>query len=391
MTKEAYFELFDRGVDRRNTGCVKWDGLEKIFGRADAMPLWVADMDFASPREVTDEIVERARHGVFGYPADGPQDAQAVCDWMRTRHGLSIAPENVLASPGVVDSLSFALNAFTEEGDLVAIQPPVYGPFERSVKNTGRRLYKNCLRQTENGWEMDLDNLEAGLKQGVKLLLLCSPHNPIGRIWTRGELEAVSALCKRYGARIVSDEIHADFELPGHRHTPMLSVDPDAVSFVSATKTFNLAGLRNSSMLFGNAADKEKMQAFLTRMGLGEINLFGKLAQTAAYRYGAPWLDALLEYLDGTRQAVEALASEKMPRVKVTRLEGTYLMWLDMREYGLEQEALEKKMVQEASAAFSGGMSFCEEGRGFLRMNIATPRANVLGALTRVADVLAKI
>ena len=391
MTKEEYFALFDQGVNRENTGCCKWDGRQAVFGRADATPLWVADMDFASPAEVTDALVARARHGVVGYPDDDPAIAQTVCDWMKARHGLSIAPEQTLPSPGVVDSLSFAINAFTDPGDLVAIQPPVYGPFERSVKNTGRRLYKNCLRQTENGWEMDLENLEVGLRRGVKMLLLCSPHNPVGRVWTRGELQAAGDLCERYGARVVSDEIHADFEMPGFRHTPMLCVHPNAVSFVSATKTFNLAGMRSSTMLFGNAADREKMQAFLTRMGLGEINLFGKLAQTAAYAHGAPWLDALLEYLDGTRSAVEALIAEKMPRVKVSRLEGTYLMWLDMRDYGLEQKELERKMVFEAGAAFSGGMSFCEEGRGFLRMNIATPRANVLGALARAADVLAKI
>ena len=317
MTKEEYFALFDQGVNRENTGCCKWDGRQAVFGRADATPLWVADMDFASPAEVTDALVARARHGVFGYPDDDPAIAQTVCDWMKARHGLSIAPEQTLPSPGVVDSLSFAINAFTDPGDLVAIQPPVYGPFERSVKNTGRRLYKNCLRQTENGWEMDLENLEVGLRRGVKMLLLCSPHNPVGRVWTRGELQAAGDLCERYGARVVSDEIHADFEMPGFRHTPMLCVHPNAVSFVSATKTFNLAGMRSSTMLFGNAADREKMQAFLTRMGLGEINLFGKLAQTAAYAHGAPWLDALLEYLDGTRSAVEALIAEKMPRVKV--------------------------------------------------------------------------
>ena len=258
------------------------------------------------------------------------------------------------------------------------------------MKNTGRRLYKNCLRQTENGWEMDLENLEVGLRRGVKMLLLCSPHNPVGRVWTRGELQAAGDLCERYGARVVSDEIHADFEMPGFRHTPMLCVHPNAVSFVSATKTFNLAGMRSSTMLFGNAADREKMQAFLTRMGLGEINLFGKLAQTAAYAHGAPWLDALLEYLDGTRSAVEALIAEKMPRVKVSRLEGTYLMWLDLRAYGLTQAEIRHKLVFEAAAALNDGTAFGAEGEGFARMNIAAPRASVLAALERIADAFEK-
>lgn len=388
MKKEEYFALFDRGVDRRNTGCVKWDGLGHVFGKDDLIAMWVADMDFASPQPVRDALVARAQQGVYGYPDDDPENLQAICDWMKQRHALEISPERVISSPGVVDSLSFAISAFTEENDMVAIQPPVYGPFEKSVLNTGRRLYKNPLKETADGWRMDLENLEEGLKQGVKMLLLCSPHNPVGRIWKEEELRALCALCGRYGARIVSDEIHADFELPGHRHTPLLKIADNVICLISSTKTFNLAGLRNSSMLFGSAEDKEKMAAYLKKTGVGHENIFGVLAQTTAYREGAEWLDALLEYLDGTRAAVEAFAAEKLPRVKVTKLEGTYLMWLDLRDYGLSQQELEKLMVEKAGVGFSSGASFCEEGTGFMRMNIATPRARVMEVMERLAAAL---
>ena len=390
MTKEEYFSLFDRGVDRKNTGCVKWDALRETYGREDITPLWVADMDFPSPEEVTDALVARAQEGVFGYPMEAPALKEAVCDWMRKRHGLTIAPERVLSSAGVVDSLALAVNAFTQPGDLVAIQPPVYGPFGKCVENAGRRVYHNALRQTETGWQMDLDNLEAGLRQGVKLLLLCSPHNPVGRVWTKEELRQVSALCAQYGAKIVTDEIHADFEMPGYRHTPMLTIDPNAVALVSSTKTFNLAGLRNSSILFGNARDQEKMERFMRGVGIGEINVFGMIAQTTAYRCGEAWLDALLQYLDGTRTLVEKTIAERMPRARVSRLEGTYLMWLDLRAYGLTQAEIRQKLVFEAAAALNDGTAFGAEGEGFARMNIAAPRASVLAALERIADAFEK-
>ena len=390
MTKEAYFALFDRGVNRRNTGCVKWDALRETYGREDITPLWVADMDLPSPEEVTDALVARAQEGVFGYPMEDPALKEAVCDWMRKRHGLTIAPERVLSSAGVVDSLALAVNAFTQPGELVAIQPPVYGPFGKCVENAGRRVYHNALRQTETGWQMDLDNLEAGLKQGVKLLLLCSPHNPVGRVWTKEELRQVSALCAQYGAKIVTDEIHADFEMPGYRHTPMLTIDPNAVALVSSTKTFNLAGLRNSSILFGNARDQEKMERFMRGAGIGEINVFGMIAQTTAYRCGEAWLDALLQYLDGTRALVEKTIAERMPRARVSRLEGTYLMWLDLRAYGLTQAEIRRKLVFEAAAALNDGTAFGAEGEGFARMNIAAPRASVLAALERIADAFEK-
>ncbi|MBO2516190.1 MAG: hypothetical protein CW338_02795 [Clostridiales bacterium] len=383
--------MFDEDVRRAGTNCVKWDGREKIFGREDAIPLWVADMDFRSPGCVKRALLERVEHGVFGYPFDMTGAKQIVCEWEKKRHGLNIENEMVLFSPGVVDSLYFAVQAFSEKGDSVALQPPVYGPFLHAIEDTGRKPFFNPLKLSGGKWRMDLNQLEDGLKQGVKLLLLCSPHNPVGRIWTREELTEVSALCRRYGCRIVTDEIHADFELPGNRHIPMLNIDPEAICFVSSTKTFNLAGLRCSSMLFGKGEDRDTMDRLMNSIGIGEINILGVLAQSTAYAEGAPWLDELLLYLDETRRTVEIEMAEKMPSVGVSRLEGTYLMWLDMKCFGMSQRELEEFIVKEAGVALSSGTSFCPHGEGFMRMNIATPRKNVLIAIDRMSVAFKKI
>ena len=383
--------IFDEGADRCGTNCVKWDGREKLFGRADAIPLWVADMDFQSPSCVKQALLERVQHGVFGYPFDMTEAKQIVCDWELKRHGLKIGNDMVLLSPGVVDSLYFAVQLFSEKGDSVAIQPPVYGPFLHAIEDTGRKPFFNPLKRINGRWEMDLNGLEDGLKSGVKLLLLCSPHNPVGRIWSGEELTALSALCKQYGCRIVTDEIHADFELPGHKHIPMLNIDPEAICFVSSTKTFNLAGLRCSSMLFGKKEDRDAMEKFMTSIGIGEINIMGVLAQSTAYREGEHWLDELLSYLDETRKTVEAEFAAKLPSVGVTHLEGTYLMWLDMKSFGMKQDELMRFIVKEAGVALSDGINFCHHGEGFMRMNIATPRKNVVNAIENMSKAFGRI
>ena len=376
--------FFDVGAVRENTNSVKWDGRERIFGRKDVLPLWVADMDFFSPGCVREALTAEAEKGLWGYADSFDEAKEAVCAWEKKRHGVTADCSQVLLSPGVVDSLGFSVNAFTKSGDKVAIMPPVYGPFLHVVENSGRIPYFAPLRNTRDGWRMDADCLEDGLRQGVKLLLLCSPHNPVGRIWTEAELKDVFSLCDRYGCRVVTDEIHADFEMPGHRHISSMLISENAVSLVSATKTFNLAGLRCSSMLFANKKDRETMQRFLDSVGIGEVSTMGAAAQTAAYRGGEEWLNALLAYLDGTRQAAEAYVSENMPAFSFSKLEGTYLMWLDMRKAGLSQDRLEKKILEQAGVALSSGSSFCPHGEGYMRVNIATPRVNVMKALENI-------
>ena len=379
---------FDLGVNREGSFCLKWDERKAVFGRADVIPLWVADMDFAAPQPVIDALVERARHGAFGYSGHDPRDVDAVVNWMKNRHGVEVAREAVLFSPGVVDSLRVAVAAVAKPGESVVVQTPVYGPFYSVVKDAGCVIRRNPLIHTEAGWQMDFDDLEAAFKEGARAIILCNPHNPIGRVWRREELEKVSELAVRYGAALIADEIHADLELPGHKNTSVIAVNPDAMAFIAATKTFNLAALRQSSALIPNPDRRKAFQDEMSRRGINGLNLMGAVAQRAAYEGGEPWLNELLTYLDGTRQAVEKYLAERLPMLSVSPLMGTYLMWLDMRALNMEQEALEKFLVEKAGLGLSSGVFFGEEGRGFMRMNIATPRHNVEKALEQLEAAL---
>ena len=378
-----YEELFEKGVDRRGTSCVKWDTRETAFHNPDAIPLSVADMDFHVPPEIVDAIVERARHGVFGYTVDLPGEKQAVADWMKTRHGVDVRPEWILFSPGVVNSIRVALGALTHPGDSVIIQPPVYGPFAASVLGCGCKVRKNCLKKTESGWEMDYDDLEKAFAEGAKVLLLCSPHNPVGRVWRAEELERVVSLARRYGAQLIADEIHADLEMPGFRHTSLLSLDPDAIVFVSATKTFNLAALSQSSVLIANESLRERFARRAVSTGAGSTNLFGRIAQMTAYQKGARWLDELLTYLAGNRDFVEDFLAKNLPQIGASHPEGTYLMWLDLRALGMPHAEM-VAFCHRNGLGVVDGKAFGEEGEGFVRVNLATPRANLAEALNRL-------
>lgn len=381
-------QLFEQGVCRENTGCVKWDRRENVFGKADVIPMWIADMDFAAPACVTDAIIARTNQGAFGYCSEDPADKQAVIDWMKTRHGVELAADDILFSPGVIDSMVTAIGALGAEGDSIAMFTPVYGPFYGSTKKNNM-VIKGCpMIQDGSRWSMDLNALEEIFKEGTKLLLLCNPHNPVGRIWTRDELEALVKLTRKYGVTIISDEIHADLEMPGYKNTSILNIDPDAIVLISATKTFNLAALKHSSVLIKNEEIREKVKAEFARRGNGGINMFGRLAQTAAYQGGAEWLDALLEYIADTRDAAVEFLKKELPQVQVAELQGTYLMWLDFRYLGMEHEALKKLMIEKAGVGFSSGTDFGELGQGFMRMNIATPRKNVMQALKQLKEAL---
>lgn len=385
-----FFEAFEAGIDRRGTFCEKWDFSEEIFGRADVVPMWVADMDFASPECVQRAIMERASHGAYGYTDfDGPM-MEAVAGWMKARHGFDMNPEWGLYSSGVVDSMLFALKAVTRPGDRVIVQPPVYGPFYRMTRLAECELMRNPLVEAEGGWRMNLDELEAQLKAGAKAVMLCSPHNPVGRVWTRQELQDFMNLLNRYGAALIADEIHSDFALPGHPHTCSQTLDgaERAILLVSGTKTFNLAGLRTSTMIVRDGTLRARVKDIMRKMGADSPNIFGAVAQTAAYRDGAPWLDALIEYLDGNRQLAEAYFRENAPAIVPSRMEGTYLMWLDCRKLGLPQRALERLFVEKAGVGLSSGTDFGDEGAGFMRVNLAAPRSRVQEALRRIGEAV---
>lgn len=387
---EQLFKIFDEGAQREGTECEKWDSRKEVFGRADVIPLWVADMDFPSPAAVKEALVERAQQGVYGYTQSLPRNRQAVANWMKKRHGAEVQTDWILSSPGVVDSLREALKIFTKPGDGVVVQPPVYGPFFRVTEQVGCRILRNRLINTDEGWRMDFEDLERHFAAGAKAMLLCSPHNPTGRVWTKEELQKVVELCNRYNVALVCDEIHADFEMPGNHHTSMITLEgaQRAVVCVSATKTFNLAGLRNSSILIRDERVREDMKKQLELDGLAGENLFGMIAQRAAYEQGEEWLDGLIEYLDGNMRYVESFIKEHIPEIKLHRPQGTYLMWLDMRALNMKQEDLGRFMVEKAGIGLSGGTGFGEEGAGFMRLNAAIPRRYLVRAMEQMERAL---
>lgn len=387
---EQLFKIFDEGAQREGTECEKWDSRKEVFGRADVIPLWVADMDFPSPAAVKEALVERAQQGVYGYTQSLPRNRQAVANWMKKRHGADVQTDWILSSPGVVDSLREALKIFTKPGDGVVVQPPVYGPFFRVTEQVGCRILRNRLINTDEGWRMDFEDLERHFAAGAKAMLLCSPHNPTGRVWTKEELQKVVELCNRYNVALVCDEIHADFEMPGNHHTSMITLEgaQRAVVCVSATKTFNLAGLRNSSILIRDEQVREDMKKQLELDGLAGENLFGMIAQRAAYEQGEEWLNGLIEYLDGNMRYVESFIKEHIPEIKLHRPQGTYLMWLDMRALNMKQEDLGRFMVEKAGIGLSGGTGFGEEGAGFMRLNAAIPRRYLVRAMEQLERAL---
>ena len=380
---------FDAGIPRVGTDCEKWDGMVARYGDPGMIPMWVADMDFPSPPAIAQALARVAAQGTWGYTVSGDADAKALCAFWARRHGVTIEPEAVTMGPCVVTGLKLCVRALTQPGDGVLITTPVYGPFYAAIRDNGRRIVSSPLAQDEMGvWRMNLDDMEARLASGeAKAVALCSPHNPCGRAWTREELEAVAGLCRTYGAPLFVDESHADFVFPPRGHVSILSVAPDAVMLCAASKTFNVAGLQQSAIV---CRDEEKRSAIRKEMqaaGVVSGNAFALAATRAAYTDCDAWLDGLVDYLAGNRDAVVEFAKARLPRVRVTPLEATYLMWLDCRALGLEQEEL-LSCLNAAHVFVTDGLFFGEGGRGFIRLNIGCPRAQLERALEQMATVL---
>ena len=381
----------DTPVDRRGTNCEKWDMLGQYFGRDDLLAMWVADMDFRTVPQVRDALVARASHAIYGYTDNSAEERDAEAGWLWRRHGLKVETDWILYSPGVVDSIFFCVSALTGPEDAVLIQPPVYGPFFRPAKLFDRKLVTSPLICGESGWHMDFDDLEAKFARGVRMMILCSPHNPVGRVWTREELQRLVDLAARYGVIIVSDEIHADFTFDGHRQTRILALDGadrNCVMLTSATKSFNLAGLRHSSIIAPNPDLRKAISEALIRAHATSANIFGSIAQTTAYRYGDEWMDAVVEYVGENRDYTVEFLRERLPEIGCAPQEGTYLMWLDFTGLGLSHEDVRSLLVNRARVALNEGLFFGEEGRGWFRMNLATPRANVEKTLENISKAI---
>ncbi len=380
---------FDAGIPRVGTNCEKWDGMAARCGDPEMIPMWVADMDFPSPPAIAQALARVAAQGTWGYTISGEADAKALCAYWARRHGVTIAPEAVTMGPCVVTGLKLCVRALTKPGDGVLITTPVYGPFYAAIRSNGRAVVESPLEQGEDGvWRMNLKDMEAKLASGeAKAVMLCSPHNPCGRAWTREELEGAARLCEAYGAPLVVDEIHADFVLPPREHVSILSVAKDAVMLCAASKTFNVAGLQQSAYVCRNEAIRKAIRDEMNAAGVVSGNAFALAATRAAYTDCDAWLDGLLDYLAGNRDAVAEFAKARMPKVRVTPLEATYLMWLDCRALGLEQEELLSRL-SAAHVCVTDGLFFGEGGRGFIRLNIGCPRAQLERALEQMAAVL---
>ena len=390
MTKQ-----FDQIVNRQGTLSLKYNGLQQTFGRADVQPMWVADMDFAAPDAVTQALKARAQHPIYGYSMAPESLYETLIDWLRVKHGWEVKREWIVLMPGVVPSLSLVVSALTNQDDGVIVQPPVYFPFLSVANNTGRRLLENPLVFTldsfgNSTYEIDFVHFEACAKK-AKILLLCSPHNPVGRVWSKSDLQKLLAISKQHQLIILSDEIHADLVYPDARHHLLgaLDIEQDTViTAVAPSKTFNIPGLGLSALIVPHEAHRKAIQSHLMASGVSVTNPFSLVGFEAAYRHGHEWLSALLEYLYETREMVTAYAKEHLPRVKFVPSQGTYLMWMDCRQLGLSDEALQEFFLEQAKLALSPGAMFGKGGSGFMRMNIGTTQENVLIALEKLKQAL---
>lgn len=368
---------FDQLIDRTHSYSQKVDALQPLFGRAELIPLWVADMDFAAPAAVTDALVARAKHPIYGYTQYPDLFYTVMQDWFSKRHGWTFPREAILMCPGVVPSIHATIMALTEPGDQVIVQSPVYFPFFTAVTDTGRALVLNPLLETDAGYQMNFYQLTQQAAAGAKLLVLCSPHNPVGRVWTKAELTTLLEIAERYALTIISDEIHADLIFEGHHHLPLasLSQQVNIITTVSASKTFNIAGLGLSALIVDDPDSRKKINTVFKSWHVSSDNPFSITATLAAYKHGAPWLDAMLAYVQANRDWVVDFFQQYLPQISITPAQGTYLLWLDCRNLQLNDKQLKQFFIEQAGVAMNPGNMFGDGGSGFMRMNIASQRA----------------
>lgn len=382
---------FDYLIARDNSSCMKYAARLVTFGCADVQPLWVADMDFAAPPAVQLALADRAAHPIYGYTIYPDALYGTLMNWLAQRHGWLVQREWLIFCPGVVPSLHAAIMALSHTGDGVIVQPPVYGPFLNAAEITGRKTVLNPLLLKDGAYRFDLEDLERCAAAGARLLLLCSPHNPVGRVWQVEELQAVLAICQRYAITVVSDEIHADLVYAGHRHIPLATLAGDSVKVITAiapSKTFNIPGLGLSMLIVPEHADRVAITRVFDLLHVSASNPFSIAASVAAYREGGPWLDALLVYLADTYDMVRDYAAHHLPGIRVGVAQGTYLLWLDCRALRLDDAELKRFFVQQAGVGMSPGTAFGVPGSGYMRMNIAAPRVLILQALDKIAVAL---
>lgn len=386
---------FDTVPNRRGTNCFKYDFAREMGMPEDVLPLWVADMDFPTAPAVLERLHALAEHGIFGYT--GVKDAyfSAVHNWYAQRFGWETQRSWLVTTPGVVFAIAIAIRAFTQKGDAILIQQPVYYPFANKVTENDRQLVVNPLVLKNGRYEMDFADMERKIVDyHVKMLLLCSPHNPVGRVWTKEELLRVGEICQKHGVLVVSDEIHADFTYAGHTHRVFASVKSEFADFTitctAPSKTFNLAGLQNSNIFIPNRQLRHAYKKELSACGCGGTNCMGMAACQAAYEAGADWLEQLKQYLAGNLAYIRQFLREKLPDIALIEPEGTYLVWLDLRKLGLTEQQQRQLIVQDAKLWLDTGTLFGQGGEGFERINIACPRTTIEQAMQRMEHAVHK-
>ena len=386
---------FDTYIDRTGTGALKIDALGPRWGRTDLLPLWVADMDFPTPDFILDALRERLAHPILGYTAEPADYRPAIVDWMAAHHDWCIAPEWISFVPGVVKGIAFVLDAFTQPGDKILIQPPVYHLFRLTIERTGRTVVDNPLRMREDGqYEMDFDQL-AAVAEECKVLVLCNPHNPGGRCWDRATLARLAEFCAERKILVVSDEIHADMALFGARHCPFAAISAcaaaNSITLGAPTKTFNLAGVVSSYAIVPDDGLRQRFFDWLQARELNEPTVFAPIATVAAFRHGEKWRCEMLAYVEDNIRFVEAYCREHLPAVRPIRPEASFLVWLDCRELGLAHDDLLDLFVDKARLALNDGEMFGTGGAGFMRLNVGTPRAVLKQAMQRLAAAVAQL
>ena len=375
---------FDEIIDRCGTNCVKWDGAEN----PDVLPMWVADMDFRTAPAIIEALSRRVDHGVFGYTRVPQSYYESITGWFARRHGWNIDNDWIIYTSGVVPALSAIIKALTVPGDKVLIQTPVYNCFFSSIRNNGCEIVESPLVYADNTYSIDFENLERKVSDPkVKAMILCNPHNPAGRVWSRDELIRIGEICIRHDVVVIADEIHCELVMPGYEYTPFASISEEfsrhSVSCVSPSKAFNIAGLQIANIVCADAGRRAKIDRAININEVCDVNPFGVIALQAAYNEGAEWLDQLLEYIHGNYEYMRRFCEEHLPDFPITKLEGTYLVWMDCRKFGMTSAELEKALIQDAKLWLNAGMMYGKDGEGFMRWNIACPRARMIEGLKR--------
>jgi len=382
---------FDKIVKRIQSE--KWDGRKKIFGREDIIPMWVADMDFESPKPVVDAIVKRAEHSVFGYTFRPSSYSESIINWFSKRYNWEINKEWLNYSPGVVPALSFIALSFSHPGDKIIVQSPVYRRFFEVITPNGRQVLNNPLLLKNGRYTIDFDDFEKKASDSKsKLFFLCNPHNPVGRVWSREEIIKLGKICIKNNIIIVSDEIHSDLIYKGYKHVVFASISEEfaqnSITLNSPSKTFNLAGLQTSIVIIPNKKYYKIYDNKISSLKVGRSNVFGLVALEAAYNFGENWLEQLLEYLEGNLKYLTNFIKEKVPKIKVIKPEGTYLVWLDCRQLALNDLELREFMIEKAKVGLLDGYKFGQGGEGFQRINIGCPRIILKESLERIEKVV---